>query len=179
MPSAFAHTAPALALIPAFRKDGVPARLWLLGALCAAAPDLDVVAFSLGIPYGDLLGHRGLSHSLFVAALVTGALAPLAVSPGLRLRAAAYLLLATASHGVLDAFTDGGLGVALLAPFDATRYFAPFRPIRVSPIGVGAFFERAQAIVANELVTVWLPCALLAAVLALARAASNKSRLTL
>nr|HRC76832.1 rhodanese-like domain-containing protein [Kouleothrix sp.] len=32
-------------------------------------------------------------------------------------------------HGVLDAMTDGGLGVAFFAPFSATRYFFPFRPI--------------------------------------------------
>ena len=43
--------------------------------------------------------------------------------------------------------TDGGRGVALLAPFDATRYFLPWRPIRVSPIGVhGIFGPRGLAI---------------------------------
>jgi len=131
MPTVFAHAAPALALIPAFRAPGAPARLWVLGVLCAAAPDLDVLAFRLDIPYGDLLGHRGLSHSLACAALLAGIVARLALAPELRARGAAYLFLATASHGVLDAFTDGGLGVALLAPFDATRYFAPLRPIQV------------------------------------------------
>jgi len=156
----------------------MPRRLWLLGALCAAAPDLDVVAFSLGIPYDHLLGHRGLSHSLAFAALLGALVARLALAPGLRVRGALYLFLTTASHGLLDTFTDGGLGVALLAPFDATRWFAPFRPIRVSPIGVGAFFTRGAAVLANELATVWLPCALLAAALlamrtALARRARN------
>ena len=38
-----------------------------------------------------------------------------------------YLFLSTASHGVLDALTDGGLGVAFFSPFDQTRYFFPFR----------------------------------------------------
>ena len=39
------------------------------------------------------------------------------------------------SHGLLDTLTDGGLGCALLWPFDLTRYFAPWNPIPVAPIG--------------------------------------------
>jgi membrane-bound metal-dependent hydrolase YbcI (DUF457 family) len=46
------------------------------------------------------------------------------------------LFLAAASHPLLDMLTDGGLGVALLAPFSWSRYFFPFRPIPVSAIGV-------------------------------------------
>ena len=47
--------------------------------------------------------------------------------------------LVLASHGLLDTLTDGGLGIALLWPFDLTRYFAPWNPIPVSPIGLGFF----------------------------------------
>ena len=42
--------------------------------------------------------------------------------------------LTVASHGLLDSMTTGGLGAALLWPFDLTRYFAPIRPIPVAPI---------------------------------------------
>jgi hypothetical protein len=45
-----------------------------------------------------------------------------------------------ASHPLLDILTDGGLGCALFWPFDDTRYFAPWRPIPVAPIGL-AFFS--------------------------------------
>jgi hypothetical protein len=41
-----------------------------------------------------------------------------------------YFFVVTASHGALDAMTDGGLGIAFFAPFDNTRYFFPFRPIK-------------------------------------------------
>ena len=166
MPSALGHAAPALALIPAFHREGIPKRLWVLGVLCAAAPDLDVVAFALGVPYQHALGHRGFWHSLAFAALFAG-LVSVAAFPGSgsgvsRGRAWAYLFLATASHGVLDAFTNGGLGIALLSPFDSTRYFAPFRPIEVSPLGVSAFLSsRGLAVVSSELRWVWLPFALL------------------
>jgi inner membrane protein len=168
MPSAIAHAAPALALIPLFHRPGTPRRLWVLGVLCAAAPDLDVVAFAAGVPYEHPLGHRGLWHSAPFAAVAAGVVTiaafPRARAGFSRLRAWLYLFLAMASHGLLDAFTDGGLGVALLAPFDSTRYFAPFRPIEASPLGVQAFLSaRGASILANELVWVWLPFGLLAA----------------
>jgi inner membrane protein len=75
-----------------------------------------------------------------------------------------FLFLATASHGVLDAMTTGGLGVAFFAPFDAGRYFLPWRPIEVSPLGVGRFLgARGVRVLASEALWVWLPAALLTA----------------
>jgi inner membrane protein len=77
------------------------------------------------------------------------------------------VLAAMASHGLLDALTDGGLGVALFAPIHGTRYFFPFQPIRVSPIGDRRFFsERGAEVVGSELAWVWLP-SVLAGILAL------------
>ena len=166
MPSAITHAAVGLALAPAFWRPGAPRRLWLLGALAAAAPDLDVIGFRLGVDYGDLLGHRGLSHSLCFAALLAAALLPLSrAGPGFSPRRAwLYLFLASASHGLLDMATDGGLGVALFAPFSAARMFFPFRPIAVSPLGVHAFFgARGAAVIASEALWVWLPAAAFAA----------------
>ena len=162
MPSAIAHAAPALALIPLFRRPSSPTRLWVLGVVCAMAPDLDVLAFRFGIPYEHALGHRGLWHGVPFAAFFAGVVCLAAfprARPGFSRAAAwAYLFLATASHGVLDAFTNGGLGIALLSPFDDTRYFAPFRPIEVSPLGVGRFLSlHGAGIVLNELLWVWLP----------------------
>ena len=81
-----------------------------------------------------------------------------------------YLFLATASHGFLDALTDGGLGVAFLAPFHNERYFLPIRPIPVSPIAPPRFFsERGLPVIRSELLWVWLPSALLATLALLVR----------
>ena len=68
--------------------------------------------------------------------------------------------LVTASHGILDALTNGGLGVAFFSPFDSARYFFPWRPISVSPVGVGRFFSaQGVAILASEIQYAWLPLA--------------------
>ena len=76
----------------------------------------------------------------------------------------AYLFLVAASHGVLDAMTNGGLGVAFLSPFDTSRYFLPWRPIEVSPLALSRFFSaRGFAVLQSELVWIWLPTVLVAA----------------
>jgi inner membrane protein len=67
---------------------------------------------------------------------------------------------------VLDAFTDGGLGVAFLSPFDLERSFAPFRPIAVSPLRADSFVRQALTILRSEIVWIGLPSLALGVVLA-------------
>jgi inner membrane protein len=165
MPTVMSHAVAALALGPAFRRARWPARVWWIGALCAMLPDVDVVGVWLGVPFRAPLGHRGLTHSLAFAALVAAVVTPWLVPRGTRGRFWHYLFVATASHGLLDAMTNGGIGVALLAPFDTTRYFLPWRPIGVSPIGIRPFLgARGVGVLASEAVWVWLPAAVFAAI---------------
>jgi inner membrane protein len=129
-------------------------RLAMLG-YCALSvlPDIDVVAFTLGVPYGAPFGHRGAVHSLPVAVAVgalCGVVARLAGGRGLITGVLAAAVMA--SHGLLDAMTDGGLGIALLWPFSDRRFFAPWRPIPVSPIGLGFFSARGLRVAAVELI---------------------------
>jgi inner membrane protein len=143
--------------------------VWIAGAACAVFPDLDVITFRLGIPYDAMLGHRGLSHSIVFAGAFAAAIVAVFFRET-RERTAwprlwMYLTLATISHGVLDAFTNGGLGVAFFSPIDTTRYFFPWRPIEVSPIGIGRFFSaRGMAVLWSELRWTLLPAAIVAAV---------------
>jgi inner membrane protein len=139
----------------ATRIYGAPRRVSLAGAAfwsaVSFAPDADVIGFSLGVRYGDEWGHRGASHS-FVFALVLGLLigfaAPLFRQPAIRTGILAVLVLA--SHPFLDTLTDGGLGCALFWPFDDTRYFAPWRPIPVAPIGLAFFSPRGLVVALME-----------------------------
>lgn len=157
MASAISHPAVLLALAPVFRS--VPRRFWWLGAVCSIFPDVDAIGFWLGIPYGHPLGHRGLTHSLSFAAALAALLTFVAAGPQTPRGAVfGFLFCCTASHGVIDALTDGGLGVAFLAPFDDARFFFPWRPIRVSPIGVSGFLgRRGIEVLRSEIVWIWLP----------------------
>ena len=175
MPTVFSHPAVPLALGVGLGADVVARRLLLAGVLVSALPDLDVVTFHWGIPYSAGLGHRGFSHSLFVAAVV--ALAGAAVAPALRAgfaRAFVFLFVAAASHGALDACTNGGLGVAFLWPWSEQRLFAPehLRVIEVSPIGLGPFLSaRGAVVLESEIRWIWLPALAVGLILAGARRA--------
>ena len=168
MASAFSHAIVALAMGKALRNKELSWRELSLGAFCSALPDLDVIGLYFGIQYGDMWGHRGMTHSIVFAAVLAGCLAGV----WYRSRGAfammgvfLYFFLCTASHGVLDAMTNGGLGVAFFSPFDTTRYFFPIRPVLVSPIGVSEFFSAyGVRILFSEALWIWLPaCAVFVA----------------
>src|SRR5205085_8492740 len=168
MASAFTHGFVALALGSIWPAHPKPWRFWALAVGSSILPDCDVIGFALGIQYGDLLGHRGFTHSLLFALLWSVAVMsfefrelPKLSKPWSNLLA--FFVVVTASHGVLDALTNGGLGVAFFAPFSRARYFFPWRPVVVSPIGVAPFFSRwGLAVIESEFVWLWLPaCALM------------------
>lgn len=158
MPTILTHAAVPLAMYAASRRGRISPRLLFGGIVATMLPDTDVIAFVLHIPYADAFGHRGASHSLLFAALIAllGALCAkrLRSTPA---QAATWLFVCTASHPLLDAMTSGGLGVALAWPWNETRWFAPWRPIRVSPIGAGFFSVRGVETLWSELRWVWLP----------------------
>lgn len=133
----------------------------ITGAAFAVLPDADVAGFSFGIEYADAWGHRGATHSLAFAALCAGLLA-LVWREARSLLAFAFLTFSMASHGLLDTLTSGGLGAALWWPWDDARIFAPYTPIRVSPIGLSFFSSRGLETLISEFKWVWLPCAALA-----------------
>jgi len=167
MPSVFSHAIAAVALGGVAVGGRSRMRIWVLGALCAVSPDLDAItSYLFHIRYGAMLGHRGISHSILFAVLLATA-----VTVGVRRawpespRAAklwCFFFAATASHGLLDAMTNGGLGVAFFAPFSNARYFLPWRPILVSPLSAQVFFgtRKGLRVMWSELGWIWLPAAL-------------------
>ena len=164
MASAFSH---ALVSITAQRlyPDAISiTRLWFIAIACSILPDIDVIGFFFGIPYSAPWGHRGMTHSLFFAFCTALVISMILLrdekfySP-IGLFRISLLFLVTASHGVLDAMTNGGLGIAFFAPFDNTRYFLPIQPIQVSPIGVKSFFsEWGLRVILSEIIWIGLPC---------------------
>jgi inner membrane protein len=75
------------------------------------------------------------------------------------------LFLSLVSHGVLDAATSGGLGIAFLSPFSNLRYFWPWHSIVVSPFGLSQFFGPwGLRVIRSEFLWVWVPCLAISAV---------------
>lgn len=140
-----------------------PRSRWVLvwGLFLSILPDLDSLSFAMGIAYGSQWGHRGFSHSLLVAAGFAGILACFRFHGWSRVQVWAFIFISMASHGLLDSLTDGGKGVALLWPWRHARYFAPFRPIAVSPIGAHFFSARAFEVLLSELLWIGLPAVVL------------------
>src|SRR5438094_868741 len=139
MCSIITHPAVPLALSGFLPQENVSPALLLAGAVCSIIPDLDVVGFRFGISYGDILGHCGFTHSLLFAVI----LAALLMFTLFRNRAGKtwvillFLFLSTLSHPLLDMLTNGGLGVALFAPFIDERYFFPWKAHRGIPANHG------------------------------------------
>jgi inner membrane protein len=147
------HIAVGMAAARAYDPERRPR--WTSMALWSALsllPDIDVVGFLRGVPYGAPWGHRGATHSLTLAiagGVATGLAARWFKRPALR--TAMFAAVVLASHGLLDTMTDGGLGAALLWPFRLTRDFAPWRPIPVAPIGLDFFTLDGATVALSEL----------------------------
>lgn len=162
MPTVMTHAVVGVALAQSLAPLRLRSRASWMAATFAMLPDADVIGFVLGVRYGDVLGHRGITHSLAFGAAVAICMAIWArgrFTAGDWKRIVLCAFLATISHGLLDALNNGGLGVAFFAPFDDARYFFPVTPIPVSPIGAGFFSSRGAEVFASELLWVWCPCA--------------------
>lgn len=163
MASAFGHALSAIALGTSFQKKYINWKFWLIGIICSILPDADVISFKFGIAYESFWGHRGFTHSFVFAIIIGYVFMHLFYRKGIdktsRFFIALYFTLCTASHSILDAMTSGGLGVAFFSPFDNTRYFFPWRPIQVSPIGFEKFFgEWGIKVLMSEAIWIGIPC---------------------
>lgn len=179
MPSTLTH-----ALIPlAFGKIATDRkmlwRFWVLSMACSALADADTLAFRYGIPYGHFFGHRGFFHSLFFAVAASSLVVFIAFRKK-KIGAKkwwliyAFFLFVSMSHGLLDMLTRGGLGIAVLSPFDATRYASSWKPILVSEIGFGSIFTRwGFYVLISEITWIWLPLAWVLAITKMYRILRN------
>lgn len=177
MPTLFTHPAVPLAMAWGLGREVISKRLLAAGVVASIIPDLDVLAFRLGIPYASEFGHRGFSHSLLFALVVAfvgaGLAQPLRSTP---MRSFWFLFVVIASHGILDAFTNGGLGIAFFWPLSGERFFAPVQPIEVAPLSLSRFLSlKGAAVLWSEVLWVWLPLFGAAAITVAARRYRHKA----
>ncbi len=139
-------------------------KAFIIAIILSALPDADVIAFKLDIPYESQFGHRGFTHSIFFAAIFAALIVKLFYW-SLSIRSRQWLMLflffflSMASHGILDAVTNGGRGIAFLWPFTDERFFFPFRPVQSSPLGIARFFSKwGVEVLKSEFIWIWIPC---------------------
>jgi len=159
VPTLITHPAVPLGLGLALGRDVISGRLLLAGFVASVLPDLDVMAFRLGVPYAAEFGHRGFSHSILFASLVAVLGACFFRQFHCTFRCALLFLFAAAmSHGILDAFTNGGLGVAFLWPWSDERFFSHFQVIEAAPLSLKRFLSPVGlGVLWSELQWVWCP----------------------
>jgi inner membrane protein len=155
MATTYTHAIVGIGLAQIYRP---PRRRWLywsLAAFLAVFPDVDVF---WSATYGAILGHRGFTHSLIIAAW----LAFLSASLTFRLFEAnlwaltGVFFLAAGSHGLLDALTRGGESIPFFWPATGQRY-GNWGPIPVSDLAFEIPDPRRSRALRSELLWVWLP----------------------
>ena len=161
MATIFSH---ALVVVVAGSTVRLDARVIVWGAMLAILPDIDVIGLPFGIAHYDWFGHRGFTHSLaFALAATTGVMFSAMREIPANTRAwwtvFIFLLASAASHGLFDAMTNGGAGIAFFSPFSNARYFLPWTPLEVSPIGRDFFSAGGIETLLSEAQWLWLPCA--------------------
>ena len=160
MPTIVAHALVAATAGAALR---LPAKAVVAGAIAAMLPDLDVIGARYGVAWDSPLAHRGATHSLCAALFAGFALAWMLFRAGAWRTprwwgVAAFFAAAIASHGVLDAMTNGGSGVAFFWPFTGERYKFSWQPIEVSPFAWNFFSARGLRVMGSELAWIGIPC---------------------
>lgn len=162
MPTFIGHTAAGIALGTVAVSKRHWFRISLLSIFCSVAPDFDSIGFRLGIPYHHWLGHRGFFHSILFA-VILGLMATLFIigiekSSKMRFLYFCVFFACGLSHDVLDAMTNGGLGVAFFSPLSEQRFFLPWRPIEVSPLSLKRFLtQRGIEVIKSEFIWIIMP----------------------
>lgn len=162
MASSFGHAAVAFTASRLLPKKIRTKTVVTLGVISSILPDADVIAFRFGIPYGHMFGHRGFTHSIFFAMLWSYLLLWLfhrKEEASSKKKLGIFYFFCIGTHGLLDAMTTGGKGIALLSPFDNERYFLPWQFIKVSPLGIERFFSKwGMEVLMSEAMFIGLPC---------------------
>jgi inner membrane protein len=163
----YTHAFFGLGLGKFFTARRLPWSFWLITGVLPMVPDLD--AFST---FSDdtVLGHRGFTHSLTFAlalGLFTAACTyrrfqiPLAVL-------AVFFFLITASHGLLDACTNGGAKIPFFWPISSAR-FGRWGPINVADIAFELPNPWTSRAIRTELLWIWLPTTVLVGMVMICR----------
>ena len=127
MPTLIGHSITGLSVSTLFLARPYIKRVGFLCVICSVIPDLDAIGFCLGIPYEHWLGHRGFSHSIlfavFFALRASLFILDIEKSPKKRGFLLSAFFICVVMHDILDAMTNGGLGVSLRSRHSVRRVY--------------------------------------------------------
>jgi len=158
MATIYTHAFVGLGLGRLYAVRPMPWAYWCLTALLPIVPDFDVFSTAA---YGAPLGHRGITHSL-VFALLLSVLAAGATCRYFRTRwwsLAGLFFAAIASHALLDALTRGSMGIPFFWPLEVRH--GNWGLIPVSDLSFELPDPRHSRALRAELLWVWLPTGVL------------------
>ena len=118
MPTIITHSVIALSSSYSFSSGKESLKFWILSIACSSLPDADVIGYRwLYIPSYHFFGHRGFFHSPFFAALLSLFIVCIfyrkeVIFSNRWWKYLLYFFILAASHGLLDALTNGGNGIA-------------------------------------------------------------------
>ena len=146
MATIFTHPIVAIGLSPWLNFQEKRMQIVLFAMILTILPDIDVVGYRLGIPYLHIFGHRGFTHSIIFAVIISYMVGWFVFkNSNLKLIPIwLYFFFSTVSHGMLDALTNGGYGIAFFSPFSNERFFFNSQPIEVSTLNIKRFFAGSQ-----------------------------------
>lgn len=160
MPTIFTHAFVGVTAAAIYGRGEFDTKVLALATACSILPDFDVVGFAFRIPYGHFFGHRGFFHSIFFAG-ITALFAScffLHLKRTKLIAIACFFFIVAVSHGILDTLTSGGLGIALLSPFDTERFLCGFTPFEAAPLTLGGFLTPwGLRVLKAEFLWIWLP----------------------
>ncbi|MBP1627461.1 MAG: ybcI [Holophagaceae bacterium] len=135
VPSFLGHAVAGATLYALFQDEAPQPRTRNWALFCALAPDLDWFMTFLHLSGRHVLNHRGVTHSLCAALILATMVMVLAFRKEERNPRLWLCMLACAfSHCLLDACTQGGVGVAVFVPITKVRFVCAWQPIQVGPI---------------------------------------------
>ncbi len=159
MPTNITHAIPALTVGLGLGRRLLTMPVILTGAVIASIPDLDMLGTRFfHVPWDSVYGHRGYTHSIFFALIISIAMALLFNRAHFK-RNLIFLTFCMLSHGLLDACNAGGLGVAFLWPLSDTRYHSFYQPIMNVHVSFRGLYlsMRGLPVFLSEIQWVWLP----------------------
>ncbi len=184
MPTIITHSVIAASSAYGFSRGRETVKFVLLSLACSLLPDADVVGYHwFYIPSYSFFGHRGFFHSPFFAALLSICIVCIFYRKEVMFskqwwKYVLYFFIIGASHGLLDAMTNGGNGIALLSPITNNRYFFPWTPIEVSPLSIQSFLsQRGLSVLFSELIWIWVPLSLILVFLRARKKNDGRTRL--